>query len=295
MLRAAFRIALAAVAACLMAGCSVFGVVNAFVPRSDYTLHESIAYGDDPRQRLDVYVPRDGPTPPVGGRPVVVFFYGGSWTTGNRADYRFVGEALASRGIVTVIADYRLYPQVRYPEFLRDSAAAVAWAYRNAGQYGGERAHLYVMGHSAGGYNAAMLALDARWLREQQMSPQQLAGWIGLAGPYDFLPSDLPDVQQVFHHPDYPPGAQPIEHVSAAVPRTFLGAARDDTVVSPTRSTQQLADRLHAAGVAVTWKFYPYVGHATLAGSLATPLRWLAPVRDDVVAFIRGDDKSQEP
>ena len=63
---------------------------------------------------------------------MVVFFYGGSWNHGERHDYRFVGEALAARGIVTVIPDYRLYPQVRYPDFLKDNAAAVAWALRQA-------------------------------------------------------------------------------------------------------------------------------------------------------------------
>ncbi|MEO8849021.1 MAG: alpha/beta hydrolase [Casimicrobiaceae bacterium] len=276
----------------MLGGCSVFGLVNAFVPRGTYVAHADIAYGSQPRQALDLYVPRSAA--PVQGYPVVVFFYGGSWTTGERADYRFVGEALASAGIVAVLADYRLYPAVSYPDFLRDSAAALAWTVRHTGTFGGDRTRVYVMGHSAGGYNAAMLALDSRWLNAEGLSPSALKGWIGLAGPYDFLPSGLADVQRVFHHPDYPPGGQPIEHVTSSVPRTFLGAAIDDTVVSPTRSTQQLANKLRAAGVDVTLKLYKGVGHGTLAGSLAYPLRWLAPVRADVVAFIRADGASAQ-
>lgn len=272
-------------------GCSVFTLVNAFVPRSTYVGHAGLAYGSNPRDKVDVYEPAPSAAVarPADGYPVVVFFYGGSWTSGSRSDYRFVGEALAAQGFVAVLADYRLYPEVGYPDFLVDCAAAVGWAHREAARFGGNPGRLFVMGHSAGGYNAAMLALDPRWLRAEGLAPADLAGFIGLAGPYDFLPSDIPDVQKVFHAPDYPPGAQPIEHVSNRAPRTFLGAAATDSVVSPTRSTQQLADKLRAAGVAVTLKFYRHVNHMTLAGSLAWPLRGLAPVLDDVAAFIRAD------
>ncbi|MEP7061016.1 MAG: alpha/beta hydrolase [Betaproteobacteria bacterium] len=290
MLRAGIAVAVALALVCLLGGCSVFTLVNAFVPRSTYVAHNDLAYGSNPRQKVDVYEPRDAAVPP-GGYPVVVFFYGGSWTRGDRSDYRFIGEALAARGFLAVLADYRLYPEVRYPDFLEDCAAAVAWSRREAPQFRGNSARLYVMGHSAGGYNAAMLALDPRWLRAEGLAPADLKGWIGLAGPYDFLPSDLPDVQKVFHHPDYPPGAQPIEHVSSDAPRTFLGAAARDNVVSPTRSTQQMADRLRAAGVPVTLEFYARVNHGTLAGAFAWPLRGLAPVLDDVTAFIRADSR----
>ena len=279
---------------CLLGGCSLFGVVDALVPRDTYTSTTGLAYGTHARQRLDVYEPRapSGAQQSPGGHPVIVFFYGGSWHSGSRADYRFVGEALAARGLLAVLADYRLYPEVSYPEFLQDSAAAVAWARREASRYGGDPARLYVMGHSAGAYIAAMLALDPRWLRAVGLSPSDLKGWIGLAGPYDFLPSALPDVQPVFHHPDYPPGAQPIEHISSRAPRTFLGAAIKDTVVSPSRSTQQMADKLEAAGVPLTLKFYRGVGHITLVAAFARPFRALAPVLEDVAAFVRTDAPS---
>jgi acetyl esterase/lipase len=135
---------------------------------------------------------------------VVVFFYGGSWNSGSRVDYRFVGEALASRGIVTVVADYRLYPQVRYPLFLRDGARAVAWTKAHIREFSGNPQRLYVMGHSSGGYNAAMLALDGEWLAAVGMSPRDLRGWIGLAGPNDFLPIKNPEVRPVFYWPDSP-------------------------------------------------------------------------------------------
>ena len=147
------------------------------------------------------------------------------------------------------------------------------------------------MGHSSGAYNAAMLALDARWLTAAGVAPSALAGWIGLAGPYDFFPMTNVEAQPVFFHPNYPPGSQPMEYASKAAPRTFLGAAESDTVVNPERNTRQLAQKLGAAGVPVVLKIYPNAGHATLIGAFSRPLRNVAPVLDDVVAFVRNDAK----
>lgn len=142
------------------------------------------------------------------------------------------------------------------------------------------------MGHSAGGYNAAMLALDPRWLERAGHGPAELAGWIGLAGPYDFFPTDNPQARPVFFHPDYPARAQPIEFGATRAVPTFLGAPTDDPVVSPTRSTQALAARLRAAGTPVTLRGYDRASHASLIGAFAPPLRWVAPVLDDVMGFI---------
>ena len=287
---AMLKIALALLGACVLAGslvaCSPVTALNALAPSSTHTRTAGVAYGPGPRQQLDVYQPARAA--PRGGWPVVVFFYGGSWNSGQRGDFAFVGEALASRGILTLVADYRLYPEVRYPDFLRDNAAALAWGLSHAEGLGGNPQRVFVMGHSAGAYNAAMLALDARWLQPTGHTPRELAGFIGLAGPYDFLPMTNRDAQPVFFHPDYPPGTQPLEHASKAAPRSFLGAAKDDTLVNPQRNTQGLATRLHGLKVPVTVKFYDRVGHATLIAAFGTPLRWLAPVLDDVSAFVNG-------
>ena len=264
--------------------------LNALAPSHTHTRTTGVAYGPGPRQQLDVYQPARAA--PREGWPVVVFFYGGSWNRGKRGDYAFVGEALASRGILTLVADYRLYPEVRYPDFLRDSAAALAWSLSHAAGLGGNPRRVFVMGHSAGAYNAAMLALDPRWLKPTGHTPRELAGFIGLAGPYDFLPIENPDAKPVFFHPDYPPDTQPLEHASKAAPRSFLGAPREDSLVNPQRSTQGLATRLKTLGVPVTVKFYDRVGHTTLIAALGAPLRWLAPVLEDVVAFVNGSVES---
>ncbi len=144
-----------------------------------------------------------------------------------------LGQALAARGVLTLVADYRLYPEVRYPDFLVDSAKATAWGLENAARLGGDPHRVFVMGHSAGGYNAAMVALDGRWLQPAGHQPRELAGWIGLAGPYDFLPTDNPDAQAVFFHPHYPPHAQPIEFAHAQAPAPSWARRRKTSWSAP--------------------------------------------------------------
>jgi acetyl esterase/lipase len=263
---------------------SPLSTLNSLVPTSTFEMTAGVPYGPLTRQKLDIYRPAQGP--PAAGYPVVVFFYGGAWNRGEKADYKFVGEALASRGVVTLVADYRLYPEVRYPDFLSDSASAMVYGLKQVVSLQGNPKRIFVMGHSAGAYNAAMLALDARWLKVHGHSPSELAGFIGLAGPYDFLPMTNTDTQPVFFHPNYPENSQPIRFVTSIAPAGFLGAARTDSLVNPDRNTVQLSALYEAAGAKVTLKLYERVNHMTLAASLAKPLRWLAPVFDDVMGFI---------
>jgi acetyl esterase/lipase len=268
----------------VVAACTPLATLNALASSDDHARFADIAYGPLPRQRLDIYRPA-GAAPP-GGWPVVVFFYGGSWNRGERAQYGFVGAALASRGMLALVADYRLYPEVRFPDFLRDSALALAWGLDRAGDHGGDPQRVFVMGHSAGAYNAAMLALDPRWLAATGHEPNALAGFIGLAGPYDFLPMTNLDAQPVFFHPDYPPGTQPMSFAGARGPRSFLAAGATDELVDPERNTATLAARLKAEGVPVSLHRYERANHLTLIGAFGVPLRWLAPVLDDVAAFV---------
>ncbi|MEO7400336.1 MAG: alpha/beta hydrolase [Polaromonas sp.] len=266
----------------LLTACSGADLLNATVPTDTYEASAGLVYGPEPRQRLDVYRPAG-----VADAPMVVFFYGGSWSSGERADYRFVGEALASRGIVTVIADYRLSPAVRYPLFVQDSARALRWAFDHAADHGADAARVFVMGHSAGAYNAAMLALDPRWLAAEGLTPARLAGWIGLAGPYDFLPIGDPKTRLAFNWPETPADSQPLAHASRASPPALLLAASDDKVVNPQRSTVAMAGRLKASGVRVESALYDGVSHVTLLASMASVLRGRAPVLQRVSGFVR--------
>lgn len=267
-----------------LAACSPLRVLNGVVPDGASRLSEGVAYGNDARQKLDIYAP-----PGVERPPVVVFFYGGSWTNGSRKDYKFVGDALNSRGILAVLPDYRVYPQVGYPGFVDDSAHAVAWTLGHIAEYGGDPTRVFVAGHSAGAYNAAMVALDARWLARFDARPAQLAGWIGISGPYNFLPIQDEAVKPVFHFPDTPADSQPIHHVTRAAPPALLLTGGDDKVVDPGINTGELAAALRAAGVPVTEKTYPGKGHAITVGAFARPLRWTAPVLDQVSDFVRSE------
>ena len=269
----------------LLQACSPIRLINATVPSNTHTVLRDEAYGSAARQRMDVYLPADK----APDAPIAVFFYGGSWSSGERTDYKFVGEALASRGIVTVIADYRLSPEVRYPVFLQDCALAVRWARDNAQRLGASPSRLFVSGHSAGAYNAAMLALDARWLTEVNMQPAELAGWAGLAGPYDFLPIGIPEVQLAFNWPDTPASSQPLFHAPAGTGlkhRVLLLAAKSDTAVNPQRNTMALAQALQRRGTPVELELFDRVNHVTLIGAMAPPLRGLAPVLDRLSQFL---------
>lgn len=273
----------------VLSACSAVDLLNATVPDDTYLRVKGRAYGPDPRQRLDIYQPKNLSPANDKQTSMVVFFYGGSWSSGERADYRFVGEALASQGIVVVVADYRLSPQTLYPGFVQDCAQAVRWAFDHADEYGANPDRIFVMGHSAGAYNAAMLALDTRWLIDVGLIPTRLAGWIGLAGPYDFLPIGDRQTQVAFSWPDTAADTQPMLHAAQASPQSppaLLLAARLDTVVDPQRSTVALANMLKSRGVEVEVELFSGVSHVTLIASMAAVLRAQAPVLERVTTFV---------
>ncbi len=229
---------------------------------------------------LDVYLP------PVRPAPVVFFIYGGGWEAGDRADYYFLGAAFAARGYLTVIADYRLWPQVRFPAFLEDGAQALRWTLDHVAELGGDPGRLALMGHSAGAYNAAMLTLDRRWLGAVGLDPRgAVAGMIGLAGPYDFLPLRSPMLRDLFGPADQLPLTQPINFATPDAPPLWLAAGADDQTVDP-GNTRRLAARLGAIGGRVSETIYKRIDHYTLIGAIAAPLRFLAPVLAQSLAFL---------
>jgi acetyl esterase/lipase len=276
--RRASRWSVSMLASLLVSGCSPADALN-LAWRQGLEITHSIAYGEGARRTLDVYRPSN-----AAGAPVVVFFYGGSWQGGNKQIYRFVAAALARRGYVAVIPDYRVYPEVRYPDFLDDGARAVRWAKDNAARFGGDPDKLFLMGHSAGAYIAAMLALDPRWLNAAGLAPDRdIVGLIGASGPYDFLPLHDGTLKIIFGGND--PATQPISHVSPGAPPALLLTGAKDGIVDPDNSVR-LAARLHAAGDSATVLTYSWVGHLSIIGAFAAPLRFLAPALHDVDAFI---------
>jgi acetyl esterase/lipase len=281
------RTLMAALAGALAAGCGRVAFMAANVPAAfgAYTRHANRAYGGDPRQRLDVYVPDRMSAQP---RPLVVFWHGGRWSSGDKADYRFVGAALAELGYVAVLANYRHYPDVKMPGFMDDAARAGRWAAMHAADFGADANRLYLMGHSAGAHMAALLALDRRYFAAAGSSPPRVAGVIGLSGPYDFLPLREADVQDMFGPPPNYPDSQPINFVRSDAPPMLLVHGLNDETVWP-RNSRNLAAALGASGVPVTLKLYPKLVHADTVAALSLPARGRAPTLADIAAFVGRD------
>jgi len=241
-----------------------------------------IAFGDDARQRLDIYRP---PASGAAAKPVIIFWYGGGWTSGARQNYRFVGVALAKLGYVTVLPDYRLYPQVRFPQFLDDGARAVAWVQRHAADYGGDPQRIVLMGHSAGAHMAAMLALDHRYLTRAGADPQRIIGFIGLSGPYDLTPNTA-TLHDIFRAPFTPHDWQVLAYVSPQAPPALLLHGRQDQLVWAS-NTEKLAAALRSQGVHVDTMIYEGRGHIDTLAALSLPARTRAPVLREIADFMR--------
>ena len=265
-----------------VAACSPADLLNATVSAEDVSETTDIRYAAGERHTLDVYRPRLA----GGGLPMVVFIYGGGWNAGTKSTYAFVARPLVRRGIVVVVPDYRLSPKVVFPSFLQDNAQAIAWAFAHAAELGADPSRIVLAGHSAGAFNVAMLALDPEWLAAAGIDRNRLAGTVGLAGPYHFLPSSDPDVIPVFGAANTPAN-EPYAYADGRSPPLFLAAGTDDTTVMP-RNTTDLAAKVRQNGGAVIAKLYPGIGHVALITAFAPIFQSRAPVLDDVAAFVVG-------
>jgi acetyl esterase/lipase len=263
-----------------LSACSPVSALNLLVPRSGYDVQSGIAYGTDPRQKLDVYVPQGLKAP----APVLLFFYGGSWSSGDRATYLAFGQAFASQGIVTVIADYRLYPQVKYPGFLQDAAGALAWVHGHIAQHGGDPQRIFVAGHSAGAYNAVMLASEPKFIEAAGGRLDWIRGVVGIAGPYDFLPLTEAQYIDIFHGA-HNRDAMPINHVDGKRPPMLLTAGDADGTVGP-GNADRMAARLRQFGNRAQVIKYPGIGHIGIILSLAPGFRGRTTLRQDMLDFI---------
>lgn len=276
---AATRPLLACLVALLVSGCQAvaFNVLNS--GRTTLPPIETRTYDESLGLKLDVHRPGSILAKP----PIAVFFHGGSWRSGSRAEYGFVGEALARRGIIAIIPDYRVFPQVRFPEFEFDAAHAVRWVFDHADELGGDRQRIFLVGHSAGAQIAALLGTDQHYLASVGLVPKDLAGIVGLSGPYDFLPLTDPDLIEVFGEKKDWPASQPVNFVDGDEPPFLLLHGLADRVVWPRNSTS-LQARLQKVGVPVQLITYPSIGHFRIAAAFR--FHGLAPTLGDTADFI---------
>ncbi len=274
-----------AATATALSACSPLAAINTFLPvdAGSRVAARDVAYGPDPRQTLDIYVPEGAGT----RSPVMMFIYGGGWNDGSKNDYAFVGHAFAARGFVTVVPDYRLVPQVRFPDFVHDGAQALRFVQGNIAQHGGDVARIHLSGHSAGAYNAMMIALDPRFGARAGLRAGLVKSISGLAGPYDFLPLDDARTIAAFGQAGNLSETQPVNFARKGAPRVLVATGDADTTVFP-RNTYALAGRLKQVGATVQVKTYPGVSHAGILLALGKSFRGNAPALDDIVRFANG-------
>ncbi|MCZ8014058.1 MAG: alpha/beta hydrolase [Limnobacter sp.] len=275
----------------LLGGCSALQVVNSVSKIYTVDVKENIAFGEDPKLKYDLYLP-DTASEEFDATPVIVFFYGGSWNRGDKSEYEFVGRRLASMGYIAAIPNYRLYPEVKYPAFLEDGALSIAHLKKELAkpEYKNRKPaqQFIMMGHSAGAYNAAMLALDPRWLESSGLTHQtSIQGFIGLAGAYNIYPINDVEVRPVFDHPNYPPKSQPIDYTAKASVPSLILTPETDTLVSIERNSEALHTALKSAGNQTILQTIEGTDHVTIVGTLSPLLFFKGSTSKPIEKFVR--------
>lgn len=253
-----------------VSACSGLDLLDSVTPNGEMTAHKDIAFSDHERGKMDIYVPlAEG-----NDRPIVLWLYGGSWSSGDKDDYRFIAEWLTRENYVVAIPDYRLYPEVRFPEFLKDNAQALSWLSKrdNVDEFGADAACIIVMGHSAGAYNGAMLSYDNSWQDMVGIDGYPIKAFVGLAGPYDFYPFDIDLTRTIFGHVSDPRLTQPVNHVDRGddVPALLLHGEDDETVLP--RNSKSLAEHLWRRGAQAELKILEDIDHRSIVAALSSVL-----------------------
>jgi acetyl esterase/lipase len=246
------------------------------------TVRRDVVYGPGATGKLDVYAPVGAD----GEAPVVVFAHSGWPKLADKKHFAMVGAMLASRGFVTLIPDFHVFPNCRYPDFVQDIARAAAWARGHCADYGGDPQRLFLVGHSGGAYVGAMLALDPQWLEGAGMTTGDIRGVVGICGPYDFLPLPQAAMNDVFGGEQNWAAALPVNHACASAPPMLLVAGGKDHL-DPDRNTGALARALRTVGGQVAEIRYPTLGDSLGLHSLMGSLHFRATALVEVERFIR--------
>ncbi len=273
-----------ALMACLSSACSPVKVLNTLVPDTSYELVSAVDYGSHQRHKLDIYLPKN-PKVSDSLNKVIIFYYGGNWDSGERADYKFAAEALASLGHIVVVPDYRVYPDVLFPGFMADPVSAAKWVKTNIKKYNGDANKVFLAGHSAGAHIAVMMAINAEYLAQVSLKPSDFAGVIGLAGPYDFLPLTSDRLKTIFGPEAMQWKSQPINFVDGKNPPLLLAVGMKDGTVWP-RNSINLAKKIKDNNGLVEVAEFASYGHIDMVTKLAKPLRGDGDLLKSIAVFI---------
>lgn len=259
------------------------GALDLLAPAAGIRCTSDIAYGEHGGQRLDLYLPEDSPSP----ESAIVFFHGGRWSYGRKEEYRFVAQALVARGHTVAVCDYRKYPSVRFPSFVEDGAAAIAWALRHLPGHGVDPRLVFLMGHSAGAHIAALATMDRRYSARHGVEPDQIAGLVLMSGPFDFFPIRGDDLRDIFGPEEHHADTQPLRFVRRGLPPMLMLHGRRDRTVRP-RSSAMLASAIREQGGDARVVFYDYLTHTNILAALSDRIGFLvAPALDDITLFVQ--------
>lgn len=209
--------------------------------RAAFPHHLDIPFGATPKQRLDVYLPKN----PVRNAAVLLFLHGGGFMEGDRAHYGFVARPYAEKGIITVVSGYRLAKRgVPYPAQSDDTKAAIVWLHKNIARFGGDPNRIFLGGHSVGATLAADVSFDRGWMKQAGVPPGAIQGIAAISGDYDLSPGE---------NVDYAPNAElealasPLRHMVDPAPLAVVAAGTNEGKMRA--SSEDLQRRLSAKGV----------------------------------------------
>ncbi len=257
-------------------------LLNFITPSSAYTLEKNFIVGPSERDRVDFYFSKNDDSK---NRPIIVFVHGGGWWAGDKSMYKFVAEGLAREGFDVAVPNYRLYPEVKYPEFLKDNARAIAAVNKRFPER-----YQVLMGHSAGAYNVLGMVFKPEFLQEHGVEPCfTVKGVVSLAGPTGFLPADSEPTTIIF--PEKLQGSDSYYFgPDVDVPPLFLINGKEDTSVNYQNSVK-LGEKVGADVAKV--KIYDGMNHADPVVHFSSYGFLEGPTKADVIEFINalpGDD-----
>lgn len=269
---------------------SALGLVNGITSSGGVSVSRNILYGDEPLQDLDLYYPKplaqamQAEHSISASYPMVVFVHGGSWESGSKEDYAFVGQSLAQAGYITAVINYRKAPEHVYPDYVEDTAKAIAWSYNNATSFHADPQRFAVVGHSAGAFNMMAAVSNSDFLAPYGMSPSDINAVVGIAGPYSY------DFRKFGSASAFPADATPDEvmpdrHIKGVQPPYLLLTAENDKTVYD-QNTIRMTQALREYGATVENGEIKGASHATSIGAMAPPLRWVNNVRAQVLSYL---------
>lgn len=272
----------------ILSGCtsSALFFVNSLARFSEYTVYENISYGNHPLNQLDIYVPGEQSNRSGSALAVVIYFYGGCWggcESLEKDKYVFVAEALTSHNYIAILADYRRYPEVKFAQLMDDARKSVEWVRSNVYRYGGNPDTIFLMGHSSGAHMAVMLSLDETYLQAQTY--ESIKGFVGLAGPYDFLPFTKPYQKILFGPEQNYQQSQPVNFVNGNEPPLLLLYGNEDQTVYP-HNIINLTDKVQQVGGQVEAHLYNDIDHFSILGALSKPYQKQQPILNDIICFL---------